>query len=173
MNKSYKIEHTTLNDLEFIYELFDQSVQYQESKGYPTWKNYDKSAIKRDVENHNQYKILIASQIAIVFSVCYVDKIIWREKETGNALYLHRIVVNPEFKGKKLFGQILDWSIIHAKQKGLNFIRMDTWANNLVIVDYYKGYGFSFIENYTTPDSPDLPLHNRKLALALLELRIT
>ena len=89
----------------------------------------------------------------------------------GNSIYLHRIVVNPEFKGQRLFGTILDWAIEHSKQKGLSSIRMDTWAANPTIIDYYKSFGFAFIENYTTPDSEELPVHNRNLALTLLEYK--
>jgi hypothetical protein len=49
---------------------------------------------------------------------------------------------------------------------------MDTWAANLKIIDYYKGFGFSTIENYKTPDSSELPVHNRNLALTLMEYKI-
>lgn len=161
-----------MSDLSLIFGLFDQSIQYQETHGYPTWRNYDKNAIVKDIENKNQYKVVVDSKPAIVFSVCYSDKIIWRELEKGDALYLHRIVVNPAFKGKRLFGIILDWAIGHGKAKGLKSVRMDTWAANSMIIDYYKGFGFSFIENYVTPENADLPVHNRNLALALLEHKI-
>jgi hypothetical protein len=48
---------------------------------------------------------------------------------------------------------------------------MDTWANNPVIIQYYQSFGFEVVERFTTPDSVELPLHNRNLALALLEYR--
>ena len=109
--------------------------------------------------------------MAMVFSVRYSDKLIWRELDEGNSIYLHRIVVNPEFKGRKLFGAVLNWAIDHVKQKGLHSIRMDTWADNPTIINYYKTFGFRFVENYTTPDNPELPVHNRKLSMTLLEYR--
>ncbi len=168
----YEIRNTEKSDLETIFSLFDHSILYQERSGYPVWKYYDKGAIIRDIEKGNQYKILIGSEIGIVFSVAYADKIIWRTMDKGDASYLHRIVVNPAFKGQKLFGVILEWSIKHAKEKGLDFIRMDTWAANPTIINYYEGFGFEFVENYTTPDSVELPQHNRKLALTLLEYRL-
>jgi ribosomal protein S18 acetylase RimI-like enzyme len=77
--------------------------------------------------------------------------------------------VNPAFKGQKLFGRILDWAIDQSRTKGLTHIRMDTWANNPVIIDYYRSFGFKVVENYTTPDTNELPAHNRNLALTLLE----
>jgi len=165
----HKIENATIEDLSFVYELFDQSIIYQEKKGYPVWKNYDKQTLINDVDNKHQYKIIINGLIAMVFSVCYSDKILWREMEKGDAIYLHRIVVNPKFKGQRLFGLILEWAITHAKSKNLKFIRMDTWAEDHNIIDYYKAFGFYFIEDFNTPDIPELPVHNRNIPLALLE----
>lgn len=167
-----EIVNTTVSDLGEIYRFFEDSIQYQEKNGYPIWINYDKNALIRDVEGKNQYKGVIDSKIAIVFSVRYSDKIIWREMDKGNSIYLHRIVVNSEFKGKKLFGSILEWTKEHSKRMGLENIRMDTWAENPTIIEYYKKFGFTVIENYTTPDSDELPVHNRKLALTLLEYRL-
>lgn len=167
-----KIENTKTADLEFIYGLFDQAIEYQKRKGYSVWKGYDKDAFQKDIDAGNQYKITIDSQIAIVFSVCYSDSVIWRDKENGDSLYLHRIAVNPSFKGQKLFGEILNWAKEHARKKQLNFIRMDTWGDNPSIIEYYKSFGFSFIENYTTPDSLELPSQHRNLGLALLEMRL-
>ena len=169
MNHTYKIENTTPADLQFVYDLFDLSIIYQEKKGFPVWKNYDKSALVNDVNNKNQYKIVIDDQIAMAYSVCYSDKILWRQMENGDAIYLHRIVVNPQFKGQRMFGIILEWAIQHAKSKGFKFIRMDTWADDPNIINYYKGFGFYFIEDFNTPDIPELPIHNRNIPLTLLE----
>jgi ribosomal protein S18 acetylase RimI-like enzyme len=166
------ILNTSSSDLPLIYDLFDRSVIYQEKNGHISWKNYDKTVLERDVNDGNQYKILIEDSIAMVFSVCYTDRVIWREMENNDALYLHRIVVNPDFKGQRLFGKLLDWAKEHAMSKQLRFVRMDTWAENESIIKYYQSFGFRFVEFYTTPDTQDLPVHNRKLALALLELEI-
>ena len=169
MTDRLEIVNTTPQDLEQIHTFFEESIRYQLERGYPDWKNYDRNAIVNDIRNNLQYKIISNDQMAIVFSVCYADKIIWREHERGDALYLHRIVVNPAFKGKKLFGQILAWAKQHCVAQGLKKIRMDTWAQNPNIIQYYLTFGFRIIENYTTPDTEDLPIHNRRLALTLLE----
>lgn len=172
MSKPHAISNTEITDLELIYYLFEHSILYQEKRGYPVWKNYDKGAIIKDIENKNQYKVIVDSIAGIIFSVCYTDKIIWREFDQGESVYLHRIVVNPAFKGRKLFGLILEWAIGHAKEKGLTSIRMDTWTANPTIISYYKSFGFSVVEDFVTPDSPELPVHNRNLSLTLLEYKI-
>jgi GNAT superfamily N-acetyltransferase len=169
MAEELKVVNTELDDLDMIFKLFEHSIAYQEKKNFPVWRNYDKNAVKRDIEIQNQYKVVNNGDILIIFSVCYTDKIIWRELDTGRSIYLHRIVVNPEFKGQRLFGIILDWAIRHSKQMRISSIRMDTWSSNSTIIEYYKSFGFKFVENFTTPDSPELPVHNRNLSLALLE----
>lgn len=169
INTRCEVRHTEVADLGFIFGLFDRSVEYQEKHGYPAWRNYDKAAIIKDIEDGNQYKVVMNSEIAIVFSVCYSDKVIWRSREVGDSMYLHRIVVNPEFKGRKLFGVVVDWSAGHCRERRLKNIRMDTWAANPNIISYYKRFGFRVVEDYTTPDTEELPVHNRKLSLALLE----
>ena len=168
-----KISNTTPVDLTEIYALFEASIEYQEKNGVPVWRNYDRKAIVRDIEDGTQFKIVGNNAMAMVFSIRYSDKIIWRHMDDdGNAVYLHRIVVNPEFKGQRLFGKVLEWAIDHAKEKDLTAVRMDTWANNPGIIEYYKSFGFSFIENFTTPDTEELPVHNRNLPLTLLEYKV-
>ena len=66
-----EVKNTEMADLDQIFALFEQSIQYQERRGYPVWKNYDRNAVIKDVANKNQYKILIDSVMAIVFSVCW------------------------------------------------------------------------------------------------------
>lgn len=110
--------------------------------------------------------------ILCVFSICFSDSIIWRERENGNAIYLHRIVVNPEFKGQKQFEKILNWTIEYAQKNNLKNIRIDTWGDNENIIKYYQSFGFKFIENFTTPITENLPIQHRNLYLALLEYEI-
>lgn len=170
--EAYQIENTSPEDLNFIYWLFEEAIAYQEKNNYVGWNSYDKHFIKLDIKNKLQFKITKGNVILSIFSICLSDALIWREKENGDAIYLHRIVVNPAFKGQKQFEKILNWTVEFANEKGLKYIRMDTWADNLNIIDYYKNYGFQFIENYTTPNTKELPDQHRNLKVALLEMKL-
>lgn len=165
----YKIVHTGKEDLVFIYWLFEEAIAYQKRKGYKVWNGYDKEILQADVENSLQYKVTDGHRILCIFSVCYSDKVIWGELDRGDAVYLHRVVVNPNFKGEKQFEKIVDWTIAHAREKKLTYIRMDTWADNPNIIKYYKSFGFKVVGTSTTPDSEELPIQARNLSLALLE----
>lgn len=163
------IQNTTVDDFEFICQLFDEAILYQKNKGFPVWNGYDKNVLKADAKNKLQFKIVEDDTILCVFSICFNDQIIWREKEKEDAIYLHRIVVNPKYKGQKQFEKILSWAKQFGKHKNLKHVRMDTWGDNQSILNYYQSYGFKLIENYTTPTTENLPIQHRNLYLALLE----
>lgn len=169
---NYQIENTSTADLDFIYELFKEAIEYIKKNNYIGWTTYDKNFIKQDIDKKLQFKIIVEKDILCLFSICFTDVLIWREMEKGDAIYLHRIVVNPKFKGQKQFKKILNWVIEFAKEKGIKYIRMDTWADNSNIIEYYKSYGFQFLENYTTPNTPELPDQHRNLKVALLEMKL-
>lgn len=164
------ITHATIHDLPFIYRLFEEAIAYQKENNYIGWKNYDKDFLRHDVENKLLYKIMQEETISGIFSTCYSDPLIWREKEKNDALYLHRIVANRSVHSVPVFSLILDWAKQFAQEKQLKYLRMDTWAANKKIIDYYTRYGFILVEEYTTPDTTDLPVQHRKLNVALLEM---
>lgn len=168
----HKIANTEIKDLDFIYSLFDEAISYQKRKEYPVWVGYDKEVLKKDIENKLQYKILIDDNIACIFSICYSDKIIWREREKGDSLYLHRIAVNPLYKGQKQFRKILNWCVSYASKREIQHIRMDTWADNPSLVQYYKSFGFRIVGKLTTPDSDELPIQQRNNRVVLLEFEL-
>lgn len=166
----YTIVKAEKVDLDTICQLFEEAILFQKRNNYIGWNNYDRTYLEADIQNGLLLMIVSDDGIICIFSICYSDGLIWRDMEKGNALYLHRIVLNQRFKGEKVFKHVLDWAVNHAREKQLNYIRMDTWASNEKIINYYKSYGFAFIENYTTPDTESLPMQHRNLNVALLEL---
>jgi ribosomal protein S18 acetylase RimI-like enzyme len=156
-------------DLPVIYELFEEAIRFQKANHYIGWNDYDKEFIRSDIKNGLLYKLVAGDTIACIFSICLSDALIWRHREKGDAVYLHRIVLNRKFAGRKLFGKVLAWAKQYANEKRLSYIRMDTWADNEKIIAYYIGYGFSFVENYTTPATEALPVQHRNLRVVLLE----
>src|ERR1044072_859958 len=135
----------TLNDLTLIYNLFEEAIRFQKENKYIGWLNYDKEFIKADINQGLLFKIVKADDVLGIFSIYNTDKLIWRDREKDDAIYLHRIVLNRTFQGTKIFNTVLAWSLEYAKTHQRKFIRMDTWADNFKLINYYKGYGFRFI----------------------------
>lgn len=168
----FRILNTTKEDFDTILWLFEQAINLQGKNGYKVWEGIDKNALTKDIDEGLQYKIVRDNNILCIFSIQYNDPFIWRDRDQNDAIYLHRIVVNPDFKGQKQFQKVLNWAIEIARQKNLKCLRMDTWADNKKIIDYYRSFGFEFIENYKTTNAAELPIQNRNLNVALLEMKV-
>jgi ribosomal protein S18 acetylase RimI-like enzyme len=168
-----QIVNTTKEDWEIVIQLFEQALKLQGVNSYKVWDSIDLNVLEKEMLNKLQYKIVRDDAILCIFSVQFKDPYIWRSRDRDDAIYLHRIVVNPLFKGQKQFQKVLTWAMDFARLNNLSFIRMDTWADNLKIIDYYKSFGFEFIEYYRTSDEPGLPVPNRNLDVALLEIRVS
>jgi ribosomal protein S18 acetylase RimI-like enzyme len=167
-----RIVNTTDADKPLIYWLFDQAISYQQKNGFPAWKGYDKDALQAEIAHRLQYKIINGPNILGVFSISYTDPGTWGERDSGNALFLHRTITNPSFKGQKVFEKIRDWAIRFAKEQGLGYIRMDTWTDNPQLIAYYQSYGFRVVGERITSNAPDLPEQNRNLNVTLLEMSL-
>ena len=167
-----KISNTSICDIKRVLYLFDEAIKINGRNGYKVWDSIDKEALQNDINKKLQFKLETDIDILCIFSIQYSDPYIWRDRDKNDAIYLHRIVVDPKFKGLKLFKKVLIWAIEFAKQNNRKFIRMDTWADNYQLIEYYKSFGFSFVENYKTSDIMELPIQNRNLDVALLEMTV-
>ena len=174
MNKStpYEIINTEASDLEVIYWLFDQAIYYQKKNNYPFWPDYDKDVLKKDIYDRRQFKILLEGSIVCIFSICYSDIVVWRERDNKQSIYLHRVVTHPKFKGRKLFQKVLYWAIDYSRENRIKFIRMDTWADNPTLVSYYQSFNFNIVDFWTTPNSKELPIQQRGNEIVLLEYEV-
>ncbi len=103
-----RIVNTQKEDIENIFLLFKQAMEMQGKNDYKVWNSIDKINLDEDIENKLQYKIGKGNDILCVFSIQHQDPFIWDERDQNNAIYLHRIVVNPKFKGQKQFGIVLN-----------------------------------------------------------------
>ena len=168
-----QIVNTAKEDWGIVLQFFEQVLKLQGVNSYKVWDSIDLNRLENEILNKLQYKIVQGDAILCIFSVQFKDPYIWRSRDRDDAIYLHRIVVNPLFKGQKQFQKVLAWAKDYARLNNLNFVRMDTWADNQKIIDYYKSFGFEIIEYYRTTDEPGLPPQNRNLDVALLEIRVS
>src|SRR5678816_2431229 len=136
--ENFKIIKATTEDLEKILGLFGEAMNLHGKIAYKVWSSIDKTALEKDIANGLQYKIEGDTGIFCIFSIQYDDPMIWFDKDQNDAIYLHRVVADPNFRGQRQFEKILNWVKNFARQKNLKFIRMDTWADNEKLIEYYK-----------------------------------
>lgn len=166
------ITYQTHDDLEIIYWLYEQAIAFQREKGYQVWNGYDANTIADDLKYQYGFKMVEQGEIIGIFSLIPSDPIIWGDKDQNDALYLHRVMTNPNFRGRNLVGDMIEYAAKYTHEKGKSFLRLDTWAANPKIIAYYERFGFTYLGNRQMPDSLDLPVQARNLNLALMEMKV-
>lgn len=157
-------------DVERIFELYDQAIEFQKQVFDKHWLGFDTKLVDREITEGRLWKIIEDGEIACIYSVAYEDPIIWGENSGDSAMYIHRIVTNPEFRGQGYVRTITDWANVHARENGLRFIRMDTWGDNQKLINYYQDCGFRFVGLVTPELSETLPKHYIGISLSLFEI---
>jgi len=166
-----QIVNATPIDVDVIFDLYDQAIEFQKTVFDKTWLGFDSKLIDTEIAEQRLWKIIEdTDDVACIFSVAYADPIIWGEHSHESAMYIHRIVTNPEFRGRGYVRAITDWAIDHARTNGLGFVRMDTWGDNQKLIDYYQLCGFKFLGLTTPAESPTMPKHYRGIDLSLFEI---
>lgn len=166
-----KFEPSTINDFDTVFYFYDLAVEYQKTKFNKHWLGFESDLVKKEIAENRQWKIIIDGEIACVFAITFEDESIWKEKNSDKAVYFHRIVSHPKFKGQNLVKKIVEWGIPFAKEKDIDYLRLDTWGDNEALIDYYQKCGFDFL-GVITPDYKGLPKHYTAITLSLFEIKI-
>lgn len=160
------------DDLDIIYRLYDKAIEFQKKVSDKSWQPFEREFIETEIAEKRHWKILIDDEIACIFSIAFSDPLIWKERDANPAIYIHRIAVNPDFRGQKFVPRIVEWAREFAKARGRKFVRMDTWGDNQKLVDYYTGCGFEFLGTVTADEIEKLPKHYEGITLSLFEMKL-
>ena len=165
-----RFENAVLSDIEVIFDLYSKAIEFQKRVFHHSWLGFDSQMVETEISESRLWKIVEEEQIACIYSVTYSDPFIWGEKSHDPAMYIHRIVTNPDLRGRGYARAITEWAKDFARTNDIRFIRMDTWGDNQKLIDYYQDCGFKFL-GLTTPEISDaLPKHYVGISLSLFEI---
>jgi len=166
-----EVLNSRLSDIDTIFQFYDMAVAHQKKVFNKHWQGFSRDLIETEIEDSRQYKILVDGEVACIFAVTFNDKLIWGERDQ-DSIYIHRIVTRPEFRGLSFVKEIIKWAKTFAFQNGIKFIRMDTWADNAKLLDYYTGCGFDYVGVVNMDDTNGLPKHYEGISLSLFEIKV-
>ncbi len=166
-----EITNSTPADIGLIFELYDAAIEFQKQVFDKHWQGFDTGLVEREIAENRQWKIMVDGQVACIFAITFEDKSIWKERDQGDGMYIHRIVTNPAFRGRKFVPIITAWAVEYAKSNGIPYVRMDTWGDNQKLIDYYQSCGFNFL-GIIVPDKAGLPSHYNGITLSLFEIAV-
>jgi ribosomal protein S18 acetylase RimI-like enzyme len=165
------IKNVTASDIEKIFALYKIASNYQrEKKTVIIWPNFDREMVEIEIAENRQFKLLVNNEVACIWAITFSDEQIWEERNKERALYIHRIAVNPNFRGNNYVDTIVAWSKEFAIEKGIQFIRLDTLGENTKLIEHYKNAGFNFLGLFNLKNTSNLPEHYKLAPVCLFEI---
>lgn len=167
-----EITKCELLDHDVIFDLYNEAIAFQKTKNCAVWPAFATQDVTAAIKEKRQFKIVIDNQIACVWTYTFEDKSIWGERDKNDALYIHKIATNSNFKGRNLVKEIISFSKNYATLKDKFFLRMDTVGENTNLISYYTKFGFDFLGLFKLENFDDLPAHYYNANVSLFEMRI-
>jgi len=121
------IKNVTDSDIEKIFELYKIASNYQrEKKTVIVWPDFNREMVRNEIAENRQFKLLVNNEVVCIWAITFSDKQIWEDSNTDSAIYIHRIAVNPNFRGNNYIATITNWAKEYALKKEIQFIRLET-----------------------------------------------
>ena len=156
-------------DIDIIFGFYDLAIAHQKKVFNKHWQGFSREMVQTEIDENRQYKILVDGVVACVFAVTFNDPLIWGARDQ-DAIYIHRIVTHPEFRGHSFVKEIINWAKDYAAKNSIKFIRMDTWADNEKLLEYYTSCGFDYVGVVSMEKTDGLPKHYEGISLSLFEI---
>jgi len=172
-NQKIIIQPCTTADIDEIFMLYGIASAYQQTKNVVVWPNFERSFVETEINENRQWKLLVDSTIACNWAITFSDADIWEERENNASIYIHRICVNPAYRGNNFVKLIVEWAKEFAATNNKKFIRLDTLGYNIKLIEHYTGAGFEFLGMFRLKNTQQLPSHYQKQPdCCLFEIRL-
>ena len=165
------IKNVTDSDIEKIFKLYKIASNYQrEKKTVIVWPDFDREMVLNEIAENRQFKLLVNNEVVCIWAITFSDEQIWEDSNTDSAIYIHRIAVNPNFRGNNYIATITNWAKEYALKKEIQFIRLDTLGENKNLITHYKNAGFHFLGLFNLKNTSNLPDHYKLAPVCLFEI---
>jgi len=167
-----QIRLSQTQDIPTVFKIYDEAIAYQKAVKGKAWKGFELALIKNEISEKRHYVITEEEETACTFVLAFTDELIWKEANADAAVYIHRIAVNPKFRGKSYVKIIVNWLKENAGVWKFNFIRLDTESGNERINNHYLRCGFVYKGATTIEWEAGLPAHYKDAELSLFEIEL-
>lgn len=166
-----QIVNCTLNDIDEIFSFYSNASALQKSLNKAVWPVFSRDMVETELLENRQFKLLIDGRTACIWAITFDDPEIWGEKNNDPSVYIHRIATHPDFRGRDLVKEIVNWAINFAKANQKHFIRLDTIGGNEKLIQHYQSCGFDYLGLTKIEDSVNLPSHYHNATVSLFEIK--
>lgn len=143
MTNTMEMVRATPGDVDVVVGILTEVAQWLGTKGMAgQWPpEIPRDFIAACVERGEVYLAMQGDEVVATVALQWSDPDVWGDVP-DDAVYVHRLAVRRPHAGKGLGRRLLRWAEEMAGKHGKQYLRLDCWAENPVLVRYYAGIGF-------------------------------
>jgi ribosomal protein S18 acetylase RimI-like enzyme len=148
-----KMRRAAKEDADVVVAIVQDAASWLKQRGSTQWRLYlgEKGArhIRNRVAGADGSEVYLAMRNSVpvgTFSLQWDDPNCWDDRGVdGRAGYLHMLAVHRVARGTALGRIMLDFATRTIASRGRELIRLDCWAGNPALCDYYLKLGFTHV----------------------------
>ncbi len=137
-----RIRQAGADDAEAFAQLLDAAGQWLAARGIAQWPaSFERPPLAAAAARGELWLLEQDGVLAGGLMLQWADEGIWGA-QPPDAGYVHKLVVARPFAGQGLGRAMLDWAAAQVVAAGRAFLRLDCWAGNVRLRDFYRAAGF-------------------------------
>ncbi len=130
--------------LDLIVPVLRASSLDREARRQPMWtpESLSAEALAEQYPDGQAYAGRLEGEVVAAMILLPTDPHFWPGDPPGEALYLHKLAVHPQWQGRGLARQMLDGAVRLTQHRGRPWLRLDTAAERPALRALYEDYGF-------------------------------
>ena len=140
-----RITRARPDDLERYLDLLEESAEWLHSRGFgklaPGTYRRNAHYFRESIARGEVHLAFLDDEIAGTLRLVAEDPTVWPEAG-DDALYVHNLIVRRPWSGRGLGRQLLMWAEERAATVRKTWVRLDCFADNLILRKYYENAGF-------------------------------
>lgn len=144
------------SDLNTVLAILKDAAESLQRKGLDQWLYWldppisKKKWLEEGLRNREFYFLKQADDTLGMIRILESDEMYWG-KQNDSALYIHSLVVKEEFKGRGLGAKAMLKVEEIAREKKMDFLRLDCVSENQALCNYYIQQGFNVVGKKQMP----------------------
>jgi GNAT superfamily N-acetyltransferase len=168
---------TPARDLKVVLDLIDEAREWLPTKGPDQWatpypKPHGKLAqVRQGIKRGNTWIVWSEDTPAATVTLsARRNKHVWTKDSTScdlseRAAFVNRLITARDFAGLGLGAKLINWAGLRGRQEqGAKWIRIDVWATNEGLHNYYRNKGFTRCGTCDDPDYPSGALFQKSMS---------
>lgn len=144
----FYMRQATNEDIPSIEAMYKEVVIFQDSHEMHQWYEHEVTweAFSKTYDIQDYYVGIVDNDIVCGLFIVDEDALYWPEQAKGSSLYLHKICVHPNHRGKGYADNMITFFKEKGHAEGYSCVRLDVREKKQALRAMYERNGFQYLK---------------------------